>query len=415
MVRAMKRLLLLLPTTTYRTDAFVGAALALGVELTVASEEPSAVETLAPERLLTVDFAHPSRAVEQACAFARRYPVHAVFGVDDHTATLAAMIAASLGLPHSPVEAVRAAGDKYLQRCRLREAGVPVPDFGLVELRDDPRAVAARVGYPVVVKPLRLSASRGVIRADGPDECVRAWERLGAIVRAPDVVARGDADSRALIETFVPGAEFALEGIVVEGRLHVLALFDKPDPLDGPVFEETIYVTPSRFPREVQRALADCAARSVAALGLTRGPVHAELRYNDRGPWLIELAARPIGGRCGEALRFGPDGRISLEQLHLAQALGLLEDVPALAPGAHGVMMIPIPRAGILQRIEGVERARAVPGVTDVVVALPVGRRVVPLPEEARYLGFVFGRGDRPEEVERALRAAHRLLRFTIA
>jgi biotin carboxylase len=357
--------------------------------------------------------------VAQAAAFARRYPVHGVFGVDDHTALVAAMIAEVLGLPSSPVAAVRAAGDKFRQRVRLREAGVPVPDFSVHHVEQPvgevlPAPRAQRPAYPVVMKPLDSSASRGVIRANDSDAFRAAHARLCAILQETEGTTHG-APARFLVESYVPGPEFALEGLVVDGRLHVLALFDKPDPLEGPFFAETIYVTPSRYPADVRDALLRCAQCAVTALGLTRGPVHAELRYNRRGAWVIELAARPIGGRCGQVLRFGPKSETTLEALHLAHALGLRDDVPQLVPGAHGVMMIPIPRAGVFREVRGVDRARAVPGVTDVAVTLPPGAHVRPLPEDARYLGFIFARGETPAEVEEVIRTAHRTLQIEIA
>lgn len=409
-----KRLLLLLPTTTYRTEAFVAAALRLGVALTVASEQDSAFAATEPERVVTLDFTHPARAVEQARAFAERTPVHSVFGVDDYTALIAAMIAEALGLAHNSVDAVRAAGDKYLQRQLLERTGVQVPRFEICSIEQLPAPRAPRPAYPVVLKPLHLSASRGVIKVTNDEEFHAACRRLRGILDADDVVAQFGASDRILIESFVCGPEFALEGLVKNGELLVLALFDKPDPLDGPFFEETIYTTPSCQPREVRNALVDCARAAVRGLGLTRGPVHVELRYNDRGAWLIELAARPIGGKCGQVLRFGDDAATTLEELHLAHALGLRDDVPSCEPGAAGVFMIPIPRAGVLREVRGIERARAVPLVTDVLITVHRGQRLRALPDEARYLGFIFARADEPEQVERALRASHAQLEIVI-
>src|SRR5438445_718186 len=293
-----RRLLLLLPTTTYRTAAFVEAARRLGVELTVASERPSTFEGAQPAAFLTLDFAAPERAAEQAAEFARRHPVAGVVGVDDDTAVVAAAIAGRLGLTGNPVAAALAARDKHLQRLELGRHGVPVPRFDLHRLREDVTDLAARLRYPCVLKPLRLSASRGVIRADDPPGFAAALQRLGRILEQPDVAGCGDWASHVLVEEFIPGPEVALEGLVVGGRLRVLALFDKPDPLDGPFFEETIYTTPSRLPERAQAGLGACARDAVAALGLREGPVHGELRWNERGPWLIELAARSIGGRC---------------------------------------------------------------------------------------------------------------------
>ena len=295
----MRRLLLLIPTTTYRTEDFLEAASKLGVEVVVASERPSTLEAHAPDTLLTLDFARPSSAARAAAEFARRRPIDAVVPVDDLTSVVGATIAAALGLPANPVAAVSATRNKHRMREVLRQAGVPGPPYALFTLADDPEVAARRVAaYPCVLKPTILAASRGVIRADGPAGFVAAFRRIAAILREPDVRALGEGSDQILVEGFVPGREVALEGLLVKGTLAVLALFDKPDPLDGPFFEETIYVTPSRLPAPVQAAIAARTAEAAAALGLTDGPIHAELRVNDTGPWLIELATRTIGGLC---------------------------------------------------------------------------------------------------------------------
>jgi biotin carboxylase len=273
-----------------------------------------------------------------------------------------------------------------------------------------------------VIKPLRLAASRGVIRADDVSSLGAAMRRLDALLASDDVGASGEWRHAGLAEAFVPGREVAVEGLLEDGRLWMLALFDKPDPMDGPFFEETIYVTPSRLPDRVQAAIADLTGRAATALGLTRGPVHAELRVTDEGPVLIEIAARPIGGLCSRALRFtGGDaahaGRAtaSLEELVLRSALGM--ETAHLKPesGASGVMMLPIPRAGVLERIEGAEDAARVPGIEQVVLTAHPGEALVPFPEGSRYPGFLFARGADPAGVEGALRQAHARLRFVFA
>ena len=402
----MPRLLLLLPTTTYRTTAFVEAARQIGVELTVASEQPSTLEGANPAGLLTLDFQNLSRAADTVLAFAREHPLHGVVGVDDDTAILAAGIAERLKLRGNTVQAAMAARDKHQQRQLLAKAGVPIPRFMLRKLDEDSAAIASTIAYPCVLKPLCLSASRGVIRADNAKSFALAHGRLKAIVAEPG--------AGFLIEEFIPGYEVALEGLVVNRRLHVLALFDKPDPLDGPFFEETIYVTPSTVPAGLQAAIKDCADRAVRALGITDGPIHAELRYNENGPWLIELAARPIGGRCSAVLRFG-DKRISLEEIIMRHALGM--PIPSLAREhvAAGVMMIPIPGAGTLQEIRGIAEAKQVPLVEDVQITAHPGERLIPFPEGSRYPGFIFARGETAALVETALREAHRRLTFVLA
>jgi biotin carboxylase len=410
------RLLLLLPSTTYRATAFVEAARRLDAELTVATDEASVFESRQPDRLVTFDFGNRERAAEQARAFAARHPVAAVLGVDDDTAVVASAIAAALGRPGNPVEAALAARDKHRQRRVLAAAGVPVPRFQLHGLEESPAAVARNAEYPCVLKPLCLSASRGVIRANTPQEFGAAHAVLTSILASPDVAALGTSSRYYLVESFVPGPEIALEGLVDAGRLRVLALFDKPDPLDGPYFEETIYVTPSRLAAADQGALAECAQRAVTAMGLVTGPVHAELRVNAEGTWLIELAARPIGGRCSRVLRFGSGPEpTSLEELVLRHALGMPIATFQRARAPAGVMMIPTPAAGVLREVLGVDAARRVPGIEGVEITAHVGQRLVPPPAASQYPGFIFARAGTAAAAETALRRAHRRLRFVVA
>jgi biotin carboxylase len=404
----MERVLLLLPTTTYRTQAFLDAARALGVEVVCASDRPNALEARAPDTLLTLDFNDPDAAAEVVRRFAQSHALDAVVGVDDLTTVAAAAIAERLGLPANPVGAAAAARDKLEMRRRLAAAGVPVPGFRPVSLDDDPAVAGRAVAYPCVLKPLALSASRGVIRADTLEEFNAAVRRIAGIL-----AAAGDRSRTLLVEEFVPGAEVALEGLLVGGALHTLALFDKPDPLDGPFFEETIYVTPSRLPAPAQAELSTVTGRAAAALGLREGPVHAELRLDAGRPRVIEVAARSIGGLCSRVLRFGAG--LTLEQLILRHALGRKIESYELARRPAGVMMIPIPRGGRLEAVTGTERAREVPGIEEVVITAHRGQELVPLPEGWQYLGFIFARADTPETVERALREAHARLRIEIA
>jgi biotin carboxylase len=309
-------------TATYRASAFLEAARRLDMPVVVGSDREQALSAANPAGHLTLDFLAPEKATGAIVEFAKHYPIRAVVAADDDGAILAAMVAAALGLPHSGVDAVVAARDKHRMREVLAAAGVPSPRSELVSIDEEPHDVARRVVFPCVVKPLFLSASRGVIRADDPAQFAGAFRRLTAILRRPEVAAEGGAlAQQVLVETFIPGIEVALEGLLSEGKLRVLALFDKPDPLEGPFFEETIYVTPSRLPAPLQQAIVACTEDAVTALGLQRGPVHAELRLNDQGPWILEIAPRSIGGLCSRALRFGEG--ISLEELILRDAMGL--------------------------------------------------------------------------------------------
>lgn len=408
-----RRLLLLIPTTSYRTEDFVAAAERLGVELVVASDRPSTFQEAYPDTLLTLDFADPAKAAATVAELARRRPLDAVVAVDDVTTVVGAAVAEVLGLRASAVAAVAAARNKHRMRQALARAGLPSPPYRLCRLGDDPAAAAREAPYPCVLKPTVLAASRGVIRADTEAEFVAAFRRIEAILRTPEVAALGEGADEILVEGFIPGVEVALEGLLQDGRLEVLALFDKPDPLDGPVFEETIYVTPSRLPDATQAAVAGAAEAAAGALGLREGPVHAELRVNAAGPWVVELAPRSIGGLCARTLRFGTG--MTLEELILRHALGLPLGPHERERRAAGVMMIPIPAAGVLEEVRGTAEAAAVPGVEAVTLTAHRGQALVPLPEGGRYLGFIFARGDTPGAVEAALREAHRRLAVVLA
>jgi biotin carboxylase len=410
-------LLLLVPTTSYRLDDFRAATRRLGVPLVVGSDRCHKIEDFFGEErdLLSLDYRRPERAAEQIAEAARKRPIRGIVPASDPTAVIAALAAERLGLPHNPPAAARRAANKHEMRVALRDAGVPVPAFRPFPLDADPAAAAREVPYPCVLKPLIFSASRGVIRADDASGFVAAWRRIAKLLHDTAAERRAreeDAGRGLLVEAFVPGAEVAIEGLLRAGRLEVLAVFDKPDPLDGPFFEETIYVTPSRHPPELLARIERTVADGARALGLVEGPLHAELRLSPGGPIVLEIAARSIGGLCSRTLRFGAG--LTLEEVLVAHAMGLPLDALRREARASGVMMLPILRAGVLHRVRGVEAARAVAGVEDVVITVPEGRAVVPLPEGDAYLGFLFAKGATPDAVEAALREAHGRLEFDI-
>jgi len=408
---ALQRLLLLIPTTTYRTEDFVEAAQTLDVDLVIASDRPNVMAGEFPDHLLTLPFRDPAAAAREIRGYAARRPLDAVVPVDDATTVVASAIGEALGLRVNPLAAAQATRNKLVMRERLARAGVPSPPFRTVAVAEDPRAAAARVPYPCVLKPLVLSASRGVIRVDDAAQFVAAFARIQGILRAADVAELGEGTDTILVEGFVPGAEVALEGLLEDGVLRTLALFDKPDPLDGP-----IYVTPSRLPAAVQARVAETTAAAARALGLSDGAVHGELRLRPAAdgpePVVLEIAARSIGGLCGRTLRFGTG--MSLEELILRRALGRAVPSFERERAAAAVMMIPIPRGGVLEEVAGLDEARAVPHIEDVTISIPKGQEIVPLPEGSRYLGFIFSRATAPAEAEAALREAHRHLRFAI-
>ncbi len=423
------RVLLLLPAAGYANHDFQQAAETLGVEVITCADF---CHQLAPAwglpPLMSVPFDRPAESVPRILSALKNlrltphpaltqratvssplqageggplYSIDAVIPTDDHGLELAAHLRLALGLPGNAVEAVMRLRDKFHFRQLQQAHGLLHPAFCAVQHNDNGAVVAAQLGFPLVVKSRQLNASRGVIRVNNPAEFSHA---LAQVRRIQARYLRDAELLGVLIESFIPGTEVALEGVLNHGQLQVLALFDKPDPLDGPTFEETIYVTPSRLPPQTQAAIADAVSRACAAAGITEGAIHAEARINAEGVWLLEIAPRAIGGLCGRTLTATLG--ISSAEIVLRHALGLPLDIQSPKVAA-GVMMIPIPTTGMLQAVDGVETGRAMPHITGIEITAAVGQLIAPPPEGASYLGFIFSRAANPETAEAALRAAH--------
>ena len=400
----MKKVVIVAAKESYRTGDFIKAASLLRIDAVVATDAPPPIGS---KGQIEIDLSDPAAAAEKIASVDPR--PDAVLAIDDQGVIVAAEAAAALGLKHNAIESVKATRDKLVMRDLLESAGISQPRYRAAG-HGDVAVIAGEIGYPVVLKPRGLSASRGVIRLNGSRGVSLAEQRVRAILSD----AGRYPQARLLVEEYIPGDEVAVEGLMIDGDLEVLAIIDKPDPLEGPYFEETLYTTPSRHSSSTQQAVTSLAASAAAALGLNSGPIHAEIRIPvDREPVLVEIAARSIGGLCGRALTFGLPNE-SLEVMVLRSALGLPTIDTSPARPASGVLMLPIPATGTLTDVEGIEEVLALEGIDDVQITIPKGRRVVALPEGDRYLGFVFASGANPETVESTLREAGNTLTVAI-
>jgi hypothetical protein len=420
------RVLILSTTTGYQLRAFDDAAVKLGAELVFATDRCHQLDDPWRDRAIPVKFYDELTGVAAIERSAGEAPYDGVVAVGDRPVPLAALAAERLGLRGHPPAAARITGSKLLTREALDRAGLPTPWFFAVPADSDPADAVTRARFPCIVKPLAMARSRGVMRADNAEAFCAAFSRIRALLARRDVqVQRNPAHRSILVEEYIPGDEFAVEGVVTDGTLQALAVFDKPDPLVGPYFEETLYVTPSRLEPRLQGVLVHTVSAACRAIGLRQGPVHAEARVNHHGVYVLEVAARPIGGLCSRALRFvdrsgHAEGvetdaeTITLEEVLLRHATGASVAACAREPDAAGVMMIPVPKRGYFKGVEGVEAARQIDGIEDVVITAKPDQLLVPLPEGTSYPGFIFARAATPERVETALRQAHAVLRWVI-
>jgi biotin carboxylase len=399
----MPTAIVLLPSTTYRAADFMRAAEGLGVDLIVASENPPPFEM--GDRYLQVDCSDPNLAAEAIVRIGDDAPIDGVVAADDAGVVAAAIAGRKLGVRANDPEAAAATRDKGRQRALLRAGEVPQPRFDMISPGDDGVQAAAGIGYPLVIKPVDRAAGQGVMRVDEVSDLTTAMSRVRSIV--------GEA-APLLVEEFMPGEEVALEGLVRDGELTTLALFDKPDAVDGPFFPETILVTPSLIDEKAQAECRRVAAAALAAIGISHGPVHIEMKVDGGLVRVIEVAARSIGGLCSRSLNFGLLGT-TLETLIIRNAIGMEKPELRREPTASGVLMIPIPSAGTFTGIDGLDRVRELEHVSALDITATPGSQVQPPPEGDRYLGFVFAKGPDRDEVEATLRQARDLLRVLVA
>jgi biotin carboxylase len=413
-----KRLLLFATKLGYQTRSFGEAAQRLGVELLFVTDRCHQLEDPWGDRAIPVHFESPDGAAYAVRQATQGLTIDGILALGDRPALAAAYVARGLGILYNHPASVEACRSKLRMREVFREVGLRVPWFRALPVHPVPEPALSGVSFPCVLKPLSLSASQGVIRANAREEFLVAAGRIRNLLESPEVQASREPNlDQIIVEGYVPGREVAVEGLLADGQLRVLAIFDKPDPLEGPYFEETIYVTPSRLPDTQQRAIARCAADAVRALGLSHGPLHAEFRVNDDGIWPLEVAPRPIGGLCARALRFSPNldsAPIGLEELLLRHALQLPGSDWPREKSASGVMMIPVPQSGVLEKIEGEAQARAMPGVTSVEITARLHDYIAAWPDGSSYLGFIFATGNSPKKVERSIRTAHAHLKFQL-
>lgn len=416
----MPRLLLFTAKLGYQTRSFDEAARKLGIDLVFVTDRCHQLEDPWGDRAIPVHFESPDAAAYAALEAVRgqHQSIDGVLALGDRPAVTAAYVARGLGILYNHPAAVEACRSKLRMREVFREAGLRVPWFRSISLTPTPEPSLLGIVYPCVAKPLSLSASQGVVRANSREEFISAATRIRRLLESPEIRATREPNlDQILVEGYIPGREVAVEGLLTDGKLRVLAIFDKPAPLEGPYFEETIYITPSRLAASQQRDIERCAVDAVRALGLSQGPVHAEFRVNDEGIWPLEVAPRPIGGLCARALRFAPDAAsqtIGLEELLLRHALGLPGSDWPREKAASGVMMIPVPKSGVLERIEGEDAARSVPGITALEITARLRDYIAAWPEGSSYLGFLFATGNTADEVEQAIRTAHADLRFEL-
>jgi formate-dependent phosphoribosylglycinamide formyltransferase (GAR transformylase) len=413
-----KRLLLFTSKLGYQTRSFDDAAAELGVELIFVTDRCHQLEDPWGDRAIAVHFESPETAAQVVLESQRGLQVDGILALGDRPAVAASHVARGLGIHYNHAAAVEACRSKLRMREIFRDVGLPTPWFRSVPVHPPPEPALLGVSFPCVLKPLSLSASQGVVRANNREEFVAAADRLRRLLESPEIRATREAHlDRMLVEEYIPGREVAVEGLLTDGSLRILAIFDKPDPLEGPYFEETIYVTPSSLPASQQRAIEQCAHNAVRALGLSHGPIHAEFRVHEERVWPLEVAPRPIGGLCARALRFAGENTgaaIGLEELLLRHALNLPgSDLPR-EPSPSGVMMVPVPKSGILEKVEGEEAVRATPGITELHITARLRDYLAAWPEGSSYLGFIFAKGKTPEEVEAALHQAHAKLQFTL-
>ena len=397
--------ILIIPSASYRTGPFMNAIKKLDLKVLVISDKSQVFSGKYPDNLIIINFNHWKDKSVEISKWAKNNGLKAVIGVDEESIVLAANLSNFLNVDHNSIESVLLTKNKYLMRTELIKTGLCSPWFKIFSIYESSNKIINEISFPCVIKPTFLSGSRGVMRVNTKKELSEGIKTLNELLSLDELRKRGGKQSDyIMIEEYIPGKEVAIEGIVSEGKLTMLAIFDKPELLEGPTFEETIIVTPSVLTKKIQYSLLETLQVVVKALGIVKGPVHAEARINRNGNYILECASRSIGGLCSKVLEF--QGGISLEELILRSYLGRNIEKSKLIGNARGVMMMPTEKKGILKEIGGVKDALVVKGVTDLQITVKPGEKLQPLPKGDRYLGFIFAGGNNQEFVINALKNA---------
>tara|TARA_B100000029_G_scaffold205290_1_gene203248 strand:- start:93 stop:1346 length:1254 start_codon:yes stop_codon:yes gene_type:complete len=397
--------ILIIPSASYRTGPFMNAIKKLDLKVLVISDKSQVFSGKYPDNLIIINFNHWKDKSVEISKWAKNNGLKAVIGVDEESIVLAANLSNFLNVDHNSIESVLLTKNKYLMRTELKKTGLCSPWFKIFSIYESSNKIINEISFPCVIKPTFLSGSRGVMRVNTKKELSEGIKTLNELLSLDELRKRGGKQSDyIMIEEYIPGKEVAIEGIVSEGKLTMLAIFDKPELLEGPTFEETIIVTPSVLTKKIQYSLLETLQVVVKALGIVKGPVHAEARINKNGNYILECASRSIGGLCSKVLEF--QGGISLEELILRSYLGRNIEKSKLIGNARGVMMMPTEKKGILKEIGGVKDALVVNGVTDLQITVKPGEKLQPLPKGDRYLGFIFAEGNDQEFVINALKNA---------
>ena len=397
--------ILIIPSASYRTGPFMNAIRKLDLKVLVISDKSQVFSGKYPDNLIIINFNHWKDKSVEISKWAKNNGLKAVIGVDEESIVLAANLSNFLNVDHNSIESVLLTKNKYLMRTELKKTGLCSPWFKIFSIYESSNKIINEISFPCVIKPTFLSGSRGVMRVNTKKELSEGIKTLNELLSLDELRKRaGKQSDYIMIEEYIPGKEVAIEGIVSEGKLTMLAIFDKPELLEGPTFEETIIVTPSVLTKKIQYSLLETLQVVVKALGIVKGPVHAEARINRNGNYILECASRSIGGLCSKVLEF--QGGISLEELILRSYLGRNIEKSKLIGNARGVMMMPTEKKGILKEIGGVKDALVVNGVTDLQITVKPGEKLQPLPKGDRYLGFIFAEGNNQEFVINALKNA---------
>ena len=397
--------ILIIPSGSYRTNAFMNAVIKLDLKVLVITDKSQVFSEHYPENVISMNFQLWKDWLDIIREWSERYYLKAVIGVDEESIVLAARLSESLGIEHNSLESVKITKDKYLMRRELKKFGLICPWFKRFSVHKLPKEIFSEISLPCVIKPTFLSASQGVLRVNSLEEFMGGFEMLIDLLSQDEMkMLGGEKANWILVEEFIPGKEVSIEGIVNNGILKDLAIFDKPEPLDGPTFPETIFVTPTILDEHIQLSILETAQTALTALKIVKGPVHVELRINNNGNYILECAARSIGGLCSRILEF--KGGMSLEELILCSSLGRNVEKTKLIERAKGVMMMPIEKRGILREIIGIEAALSVRGITDLQTTIRLNEILEPLPKGGRYLGFLFAEGKDQDMVKKVLKKA---------
>ncbi len=387
----MKKLLLVIPENSYKSNDFVVAAEKLGIDFLIITDSEQVSSKFSDTVIINKFDAELNKN-----NLKKLKDVTHVLPVDHSALKFSGYLVDLLEVKGNKLESINLSMNKYESRKIFNSLLDIKVNNEIIKNIDDVNTFINKNGTSVL-KPIYGTASKSVLKINNVEKNKEQIEKL----------MQDCFDQDLVIEEYIDGKEYALEGTIINSELKKIVIFDKPVEYKHPYFEESIYITPSELSSEAEKRVVSIVDKACKKIGLEDGPVHVEFKINENQIFIIEINPRMIGGLCSRCLSFGLF-KVSLEEIILHAFMNNELKNIELLNNYVGVLMIPTPKSGKFISINK-EELENIPNISNVEITVPEGSDLLEPPYGDKYLGFAFSQGIDKKTVNESLLTAMNL------